>query len=154
MCLLLLWVKTIMQRKRGERNFRGSWPCEYVSVCLSPLRKLEEVITKLEPLSDQHALIRFFHNIDNTKTLTGFVQELANAVTDYQVRAAGPTAIFNEHQIRFRYNKECTRGRETSMMIPRASVMIPKTSSAILRTSSMIPRTFWWGSSLSKYDLR
>jgi len=40
---------------------------------------------KLEPLSEQHALLKFLHNVDNAKTLTGFVQELANAVTDYQV---------------------------------------------------------------------
>ena len=40
---------------------------------------------KLEPLSDQHGLKRFLHNIDNSKTLSGFVQELADAVTDYQV---------------------------------------------------------------------
>ena len=50
-----------------------------------PLRKLEGVIAKLEPLSDQHALVGFLRNVDNAKTLTGFVQELADAVTDYQV---------------------------------------------------------------------
>ena len=49
------------------------------------LRKLEAVIAKLEPLSDQNALVGFLRNVDNAKTLTGFVQELANAVTDYQV---------------------------------------------------------------------
>ena len=48
-------------------------------------RKLEGVMMKLEPLSEQHALLKFLHNVDNAKTLTGFVQELANAVTDYQV---------------------------------------------------------------------
>lgn len=39
----------------------------------------------LEPLSEQSALVRFFRNADNAKTLTGFIQELANAITDYQV---------------------------------------------------------------------
>jgi hypothetical protein len=58
------------------------------------LRKLEGVIAKLEPLSDQHALLGFLRNVDNAKTLTGFVQELADAVTDYQVRAAGSILIF------------------------------------------------------------
>ena len=52
-----------------------------------PLRKLEGVIAKLEPLSDQHALARFLCNVDNAKTLAGLFQELANAITDYQVRA-------------------------------------------------------------------
>jgi len=49
------------------------------------LRKLKRVIAKLEPLSDQHVLVRFLHNVENAKTLTGFVQELANAIMDYQV---------------------------------------------------------------------
>jgi len=52
------------------------------------LRKLQGVIAGLEPLSDQHALVKFFHNTDNAKILTGFVQELANAITDYQVRVS------------------------------------------------------------------
>ena len=107
------------------------------------LRKLEGVVVKLEPLSDQHVLVRFLRNVDNAKTLTGFVQELADAITDYQVRAASPNVIFDEHPIRFRCNKECTRGREISMMIPRASATILKISSVTPRTSSMIPRTSW-----------
>ena len=40
---------------------------------------------KLEPLSEEHALLRFLRNVDHAKTLAGFVQELANAITDYQV---------------------------------------------------------------------
>ena len=132
-----------MQRRGGELNFGGSYSHISISVSYPSLRKLEGVVAKLEPLSDQNALVRFLRNVDNAKTLTGFVQELSNAITDYQVRAANPAVIINKHQIRFRYNKECTRGRETSMMIPRASAMMPKTSSAILRTSSMIPKTFW-----------
>ena len=58
-------------------------------------RKLEGVIAKLEPLSDQNALVRFLHNADDAKMLTGFVLELANAITDYQVRATDPAMIFN-----------------------------------------------------------
>ena len=49
------------------------------------LRKLDGVIAKLEPLSEQHAFIKFLRNVDDAKTLTGFVQDLANAITDYQV---------------------------------------------------------------------
>ena len=66
-----------------------------------PLRKLEVVIMKLEPLSNQHTLVGFLRNIGNAGTLAGFVQELANAITDYQVRASGPTVIHNEHPPRF-----------------------------------------------------
>ena len=59
------------------------------------LRKLGVVIAKLEPLSDQHALVGFLRNAENAKTLTGFVQELGDAIADYQVRATSPTVIFN-----------------------------------------------------------
>ena len=86
---------------------------------------------KLEPLSDQHAIVRFLRNADNAGTLTGFVQELANAVADYQVRAAGLTVIVTEHPARFHYNKECTRERGKSMTKPRTSI----TSIVIQRTS-------------------
>ena len=75
-----------MQRKGEERNFRGSYSHGHTSQFTYPsLRKLEGVVAKLEPLSDQHRLIKFLRNIDNAKMLTGFVQELADAVTDYQV---------------------------------------------------------------------
>jgi len=48
-------------------------------------RKLEGVIVKLKPLSEQHALLKFLRNVDNTKALIGFAQELADTITDYQV---------------------------------------------------------------------
>ena len=75
----------IARRKAGGLSFRGSCSYECISVCLSLLRKLEGVIAGLEPLSDQHALVGFLNNVENAKTLTGFVQEVANAITDYQV---------------------------------------------------------------------
>jgi hypothetical protein len=90
-------------------------------VAYPSLRKLQGVIAKLEPLSDQHALVRFLRNVDNAKVLTGFVQELADAITDYQVRTAGLTLLLNEYPARFRYNKECTKGRGKYMMRPRTS---------------------------------
>jgi hypothetical protein len=88
-----------MQRKGGERSFGGLYSCEYMPTSSHPsLRKLEGVIVKLEPLSDQHALVRFLCNVDNAKTLGGFVQELADSITDYQVRAVSPTVIFTDNQ--------------------------------------------------------
>ena len=75
-----------MQRKGEERSFGGSYLHKHLSQFAYPsFRKLEGVIAKLEPLSDQHRLIRFLRNVDNAKALSGFVQELADAVTDYQV---------------------------------------------------------------------
>ena len=74
-----------VERKGGERIFGGSYSYVHVAGCLSPLRKLDGVIMRLKPLSEQHALLGFLRNVDNTKSLTGFVQELSDAITDYQV---------------------------------------------------------------------
>ena len=79
----------IIQRKGGGQSFGGSYSQGHISqFAYSPLRKLERIIVKLEPLSDQHGLTGFLCNIDNAKTLTSFVQELEYAITDYQVRPA------------------------------------------------------------------
>jgi hypothetical protein len=86
-----------------------------------PLRNLEGVIAKLEPLSNQPGLVKFLRGVDNAKTLTGFVQELADSIMDYRVRVADPTVSFAERSASFRYNKECTRRRGKPIMIPRTS---------------------------------
>jgi hypothetical protein len=48
-------------------------------------RRLDGIIVKLEPLSEEHGLLGFLRNADNAKVLSGFVQELADAVEYYQV---------------------------------------------------------------------
>jgi hypothetical protein len=145
-----------MLRKGGEWSFECSYSRGYIPTFPHPsFRKLEGVIAKLEPLSEQHALVRFLRNIDIAKTLGGFVQELADAITDYHVRVAGLTVALTERPARFRCNKECTRGRGKFMTIPkmstarpgksgtipRTSIVIPRTSATTPRTSTMIPRT-------------
>jgi hypothetical protein len=44
------------------------------------------VVVKLEPLSEQSKLSKFLRNEDHAGMLNGFVQDIAHAVTDYQVR--------------------------------------------------------------------
>ena len=72
------------------------------------------VVTKLEPLSEEHALLKFLRNVDNAKTLSGFVQELSDAITYYQVWPSSPAVIFNNHPARCHYSKEHMRRRRTS----------------------------------------
>lgn len=72
-------------RRAELRRFVLSHTHTHPLVAHPSLRKLEGVIAKLEPLSEQHRLVGFLRNVDNTKALTGFVQDLADAVTDYQV---------------------------------------------------------------------
>ena len=80
----------IVKKERGERSSRGL--CRpflvipvYYSITLSLRRKLAGIIAKLAPLSEQHGIARFLKNVDHAKILNGFVQDLAYAVTDYQV---------------------------------------------------------------------
>lgn len=44
-----------------------------------------DIVVKLEPLSEQNGLLKFLRNEDHAVSLNGFVQDIANAVTDYQV---------------------------------------------------------------------
>ena len=55
-------------------------------------RKLARIVTRLRPLSEQHGMAKFLKNADNLDTLNGIVQELADAVTDYQVAKANSIA--------------------------------------------------------------
>lgn len=48
-------------------------------------RKLMDIVVKLEPLSEQNGLLKFLRNEDHAGLLNGFVQDIAYAVTDYQV---------------------------------------------------------------------
>jgi hypothetical protein len=98
-------------------------------------RRLDGVIAKLGPLGGEPGLLKFLRNVDNAKILSGFVQELADAVEYYQVRAPYPAVIVNEHPARFHYNKGYMRGQGTSAAAPRtflvtqgASMMTPRTS--------------------------
>lgn len=70
-------------RRVEFRRFVLVWV--YVNLLIPTLRRLDGVIAKLEPLSEQHAFLKFLQNTDNAKTLNGFIQELADAVTCYQV---------------------------------------------------------------------
>ena len=55
-------------------------------------RKLARIVAELKPLSEQHGILKFLKNVDHSKTLNGFVQDLAYAVTDYQVGDTKPIA--------------------------------------------------------------
>ena len=48
-------------------------------------RKLGGIVAKLEPVAEQHGILKFLKNADYVNILNGFVQDLAYAVTDYQV---------------------------------------------------------------------
>ena len=74
--------------EKGRREELQRFVPSHVNIyCFShpPLRKLKVVIAKLEPLTEQHAFIGLLCNVDNANILAGFVQQLADAIMDYQV---------------------------------------------------------------------
>ena len=60
----------------------------HYSTAMTVRRKLARIIVNLEPLSQEHGLLKFLKNADRVDTLNGFVQDLAYAITDYQVCVA------------------------------------------------------------------
>ena len=49
-------------------------------------RKLEDVNRDLTPLAEQGAVAGFFSNIQNADELTRLVEDIRDAIMDYQVR--------------------------------------------------------------------
>lgn len=64
----------------------------HISNCLKDRRKLAGIVSKLEPLAEQHGLMKFLKNVDHSNILNGLVNELACAITDYQARGANSIA--------------------------------------------------------------
>ena len=54
-------------------------------------RKLARIIVNLEPLSQEHGLLKFLKNVDRVDTLNGLIQDMVYAITDYQVRVTDLT---------------------------------------------------------------
>ena len=50
------------------------------------VRKLEDVLQELEPLVSQGKVEGFFNNVKNADKLGGLVEDIRDAVMDYQVR--------------------------------------------------------------------
>ena len=106
-------------------------------------RKLVAIVVKLGPLSEQNGFLRFLKNDDHAGILNGFVQDLAYAVTDYQVRVASTSShersnVFNRRH----YNKAFTRILKGSRAVRRKSETIPK-GSMRQRRKLMIKHKTW-----------
>ena len=74
--------------EKGRRLELRKFVLNHATICrfTNPsIRKLEGVIAKLEPLTEQHMVIGFLCNVDNARILTGSIKELGDAITDYQV---------------------------------------------------------------------
>ena len=84
---------------------------------LCPCRALSGIIAKLEPLSKERGLVKFLNNVAHASTLNGFVQDLANAVTDYQVRGAIAQHELPNASDRHPYNEICMTIRRDNQTV-------------------------------------
>ena len=77
------------KRRHEERLWGGSFipasEIDPLSTTAAVHRKLTRIIENLEPLSKEHGLLKFLKNADRVNSLSGFVQDLVYAITDYQV---------------------------------------------------------------------
>ena len=73
-------------------------------------RKLEVVLRELEPLANQGKVKGFFNNFKNADKLGGLVEDIRDAVMDYQVRnQCGLTSPMPDIYLRPRCNKTSIR---------------------------------------------
>ena len=99
-------------RDRGERNWNGEITFSKVKGGFLPTeitRSLENVCQGLALLEGQGKVVGFFNNVENADKLNGAVEDVRDAVMEYQVCvrilfATGPSDI----HARLRYNKTST----------------------------------------------
>ena len=121
-------VTKTVRRKHGERPSGGSYPYLlkiplHYSIMLSVRRRLAGIVAKLEPLSEQNEIMKFLKNVDHAMLLNGFVQDLAYAVTDYQVYGIftpppAPSKVLDRHL----YSKALIRTPRGSTKTQRGSM--------------------------------
>ena len=80
-------------------------------------RKLEYVHRDLATLGEQGKTKGFFNNVENAEKLGGLVEDVREAMMDYQVRA--PTALFSRAYVprRHRCNRTYTIGVSYSSLV-------------------------------------
>ena len=69
-------------------------------------RKLEGIRQALDQMAAQEDIARFLNNADNAQKLNGLVEDIREAVMDYQVRSSkGPVLIASNVRPRLPYSE-------------------------------------------------
>jgi len=70
------------------------------------VRELEKILGELEPLAEQRKVEGFLNNVKNADRLAGLVEDIRDAVMEYQVRSQDQLASsVSDIYFRPRYNK-------------------------------------------------
>ena len=73
------------------------------------VRGLEKIVQELEPLAEQGKVEGFFNNVKNADKLGGLVEDIRDAVMEYQVRNQNKfTSPMPDIYFRLRCNKTST----------------------------------------------
>ena len=104
-----LFRKGTSRKNRGEGFWNGG-PHSPISGTESKktgiVRKLGSIVGELEPLAKQGKVEGFFNNVKNADKLGGLVEDIRDAVMDYQVRNQNDLASpMLDIYFRLRYNK-------------------------------------------------
>lgn len=84
------WDSEEKARREALRKFVPPQKGKHISKRTIIRRKLARITAKLERLSEQHGIVKYLNNVDYASTLSGLVQDLNYAITDYQVCPANP----------------------------------------------------------------
>ena len=72
-------------------------------------RKLEDVRKALDPMANQKDIAQFLNNTENAQRLSDLVDDISEAVVEYQVRAPKSLALIASNiRLRLPYSKAST----------------------------------------------
>ena len=86
-----LFLMVMSRRKKGERNWSSKLIHSKLENCFSHLgigRKLQDTRQDLALLGEQGKVKGFFNNVKNAEKLSGLVEDIRDAMMDYQVRTS------------------------------------------------------------------
>ena len=114
---MLLFPRVMSRSKKGERNWNGKLTLFKPKSRVSHTgvgRKLQDVRQDLALLKEQGKVEGFFTNVKNADMLSGLVEDIRDAMIDYQVCVSDPPFLSCLISLRYRYNKICTTGASYS----------------------------------------
>ena len=86
-----LFLKVMSRSKKGERNWSSKAIHSKLENCVSHLgigRKLQDTRQDLALLGEQGKVKGFFNNVENAEKLGGLVEDIRDAMMDYQARTS------------------------------------------------------------------
>ena len=106
-------------REQGERSWNGEITFPKLKGGALPTeitRNLENVRRALARLEGQGKVEGFFNNVENADKLSGAVEDIRDAMMEYQVRIHDPSAIGISYvRTRLRYSKISTTRTVSSL---------------------------------------